>query len=360
MRCASTLLVPCAMLANGPQWTIAGAPSAVCTRLGRSASFSSTIIGPTAFRSAAVTGLAVVVEADDDAAEAPAQIGAALGQRQDRHDLGRGGDDEPGLARRAVVAAAHAGGDRRSARSFMSMRAARGSRWGRCRRSLPKCRCASSSAASRLCADGDGVEVAGEVQVDLVERRERRLAAAGGAALLPKTGPSDGSRSAGDGVCAELDQSLRQADGGDRLAFAARRRRDGGDEDQLSAARGKTIERFEPDLGGVAAVGLEQVVGEAEACGDVGDGLHDSAEMIPRARARGPPSGTVPLPAGVHRGCHVVAADVAVPTPSAARGLRVLRRRRQPAADHPAVGGLPHRLAAADRDARRVRSSTTG
>ena len=56
MRCASTLLVPCAMLANGPQCTIAGAPSLVCTRFGISASFSSTIIGPTAFRSAAVTG----------------------------------------------------------------------------------------------------------------------------------------------------------------------------------------------------------------------------------------------------------------------------------------------------------------
>ena len=53
MRCASTLLVPCAMLANGPQCTIAGAPSVVCTRFGSSASFSSTIIGPTAFRSAA-------------------------------------------------------------------------------------------------------------------------------------------------------------------------------------------------------------------------------------------------------------------------------------------------------------------
>ena len=39
------------MLANGPQCTIAGAPSVVCTRFGISASLSSTIIGPTAFRS---------------------------------------------------------------------------------------------------------------------------------------------------------------------------------------------------------------------------------------------------------------------------------------------------------------------
>ena len=44
------------MLANGPQCTIAGAPSPVWTRFGMIASFSSTIIGPTAFRSEAVTG----------------------------------------------------------------------------------------------------------------------------------------------------------------------------------------------------------------------------------------------------------------------------------------------------------------
>ena len=41
-------------------------------------------------------------EADDDLAEPAPEVGAALGQREDRHDLGRGRDDEAGFARRAV------------------------------------------------------------------------------------------------------------------------------------------------------------------------------------------------------------------------------------------------------------------
>ena len=40
---------------------------------------------------------------------------------------------------------------------------------------------------------------------------------------------------------------------------------------------GKALEGLEPDLGGVAAVGFEEVLGEPEAVGDVGDGLHESA-----------------------------------------------------------------------------------
>ena len=53
---ASTLLQPWAMLANGPPWMKAGLFSSVCTRFGFSASFSSTVIAPSALRSAAVTG----------------------------------------------------------------------------------------------------------------------------------------------------------------------------------------------------------------------------------------------------------------------------------------------------------------
>ena len=45
---ARTLLQPCAMLPNGPQWTIAGPPSAVWTRFGFSASRSTAVIAPAA------------------------------------------------------------------------------------------------------------------------------------------------------------------------------------------------------------------------------------------------------------------------------------------------------------------------
>ena len=53
---AITELQPWAMLANGPPWMNAGLFSRVCTRLGASASFKSTLMGPGAFRSRACTG----------------------------------------------------------------------------------------------------------------------------------------------------------------------------------------------------------------------------------------------------------------------------------------------------------------
>ena len=70
-----TELQPCAMLANGPPCTSAGEPSSVCTRLGATASFSSTDIAPSAFRSAAVMFVPSRVCADDHLAQPRLQVG---------------------------------------------------------------------------------------------------------------------------------------------------------------------------------------------------------------------------------------------------------------------------------------------
>ena len=56
-RVATRLLQPCAMLPNGPACRMAGPPSSVCTRFGRSASFSSSDIAPVACRSRARMGV---------------------------------------------------------------------------------------------------------------------------------------------------------------------------------------------------------------------------------------------------------------------------------------------------------------
>lgn len=53
---ALILLHPCAIFANGPPCTIAGVFSSVCTKLGFIASFRSTEIAPSAFKSLAVIG----------------------------------------------------------------------------------------------------------------------------------------------------------------------------------------------------------------------------------------------------------------------------------------------------------------
>ena len=60
---ARTELQPCAILAKGPPCTNAGVCSKVWLRLGFNASFNNAAIAPTAFRSAAVTGLPSTVYA---------------------------------------------------------------------------------------------------------------------------------------------------------------------------------------------------------------------------------------------------------------------------------------------------------
>ena len=235
------------------------------------------------------------------------------------------------------------------------------------RRSLPKCRCVSSSAASRLCAD---------VMAWKSPLKCRLILSTGCSdALPPPVAPPfcrrparATARAAPPRRVAALHQALRQADGVHRLALAAGRRSDGGDEDELAAAGRKTLECVEADLGGVAAVGFEQVLGQAEAFSDDSDGLH-GRRMIPRRPRRLPERRTGRRsPAGVLTACDarpiVVARVVACtgvlcgtrPGVGTARARPVRLRRRRP----------PHRRARhrpgppGGRDRRRLRGAHGG
>ena len=71
------------------------------------ASERSAIIPPTACSSHGADRLAVARDADDDGFEPLAQIFAIFGEREDRHDFARRGDDECCFAIGAVALAAH-------------------------------------------------------------------------------------------------------------------------------------------------------------------------------------------------------------------------------------------------------------
>ena len=119
---------------------------------------------------------------------------------------------------------------------------------------------------------GDGVEIAGEMEVHVLHRHDLRIAAAGGTALDAEVRPERGLADAGDGLLADAVQPVAEADRRGRLAFAGRRRVDGGDQDQLAvlaaALRGDELGR---DLRLVVAVGQKVLVGDAE----LGADLHD-------------------------------------------------------------------------------------
>jgi hypothetical protein len=80
---------------------------------------------------------------------------------------------------------------------------------------------------------GDGVEVAGEVQVDALHRHHLGLAAAGGAALGAEHRAERGLAQHDHGALADPGERVAEADRR-RLAFARRRRIDRGDEDEFA------------------------------------------------------------------------------------------------------------------------------
>ena len=229
--------------------------------------------------------LPVIAESDDDTPEALAEIGAALGQREDGHDLGRRGDHESGLPRGAALASAEAGRDAPQ-RAIVHVHAARPENFLWIDpQVIAKVQVRVEQGREQVVRGRDGVEVAGEVQVDAIDRLERRLAAAGGAALHAEHRTERRLAQRRDGVVSELHQALSEANRVDGLSFTARGRRDGRDENELAAPPWKSLERFEANLRDRVSVGFKKIGSQSEAGSNVGNRQH-KGRVILAARDR--------------------------------------------------------------------------
>ncbi len=126
---------------------------------------------------------------------------------------------------------------------------------------------------------GDGVEVAVEMQVDVLPGLDPRKAAAGGAALHAEDRAERRLAQGQRDLFADVLQSLRKADRGDGFAFAGVGRGDRRDQHQL-AARAFAFEGGEADLGFGVAVGDEVGLGDAELLGDFGNRSQRHGESL--------------------------------------------------------------------------------
>ena len=81
------------------------------------------------------------------------------------------------------------------------------------------------------------MDIAGEVQVDVLHRCHLSVAAAGTAALHAEARPQRRLPQADSGALANAVERVAEADGGCGLALASRSRVDGRDEDQLAGSR---------------------------------------------------------------------------------------------------------------------------
>ena len=116
------------------------------------------------------------------------------------------------------------------------------------------------------------VEVAVEVEVDLLHRLDHRLAAAGAAALHAEHRAHRRLAQAEHHLLVDASEPLRQRDARRRLAFTGLGRRDRGDDDELAVGlAGEAAQQRQFHLGAELAEHLELVGLDAGRGGDVGN-----------------------------------------------------------------------------------------
>ena len=111
----------------------------------------------------------------------------------------------------------------------------------------------------------NGVEVTGEVQVDVFHRHHLRVATTGSATLHTKHGSQRRFAQRNHRALADPVQCVSQADHGGGLAFAGRRRADGGDQHQLAVRAGLLVQPGQIDLGLVVAIRFQRQRRNAQA-----------------------------------------------------------------------------------------------
>ena len=119
---------------------------------------------------------------------------------------------------------------------------------------------------------GDGVEVPGEVEVDILHGHYLGVAAAGGTALDAEYGAQGGLPQGDDGLFAQPAQCVAQAHGGGGLSLPGGGGVDGRDQNQLSIWTGGLTQQAMVHLGLVPAVKFQIRAVHAGRFRDLGDG----------------------------------------------------------------------------------------
>jgi hypothetical protein len=197
-------------------------------------------------------------------AEAAAEVGAALGEGDDRHDLAGLVDLEEGLARDAVERAAEADDELAQGAVVDGADAGPGDAHGVEAELVAVAQVGVEHGGEEVVGGADGVAVAGHAEVDGVGGDDLGLATAGAAALAAEHGAERGLAQADDAVGADLVEAHAEGDRGDGLALAERGGGDGGDDDELALARARAG-AGDVDLGEVVAVGVVAAVLRIEA-----------------------------------------------------------------------------------------------
>ena len=220
-------------------------------------------------------GLAVVVQADHDLCQALAQVLEGGCQRENHHDFGGAGDVETGLADHAVHAFAQAHDDVAQGAVVHVDNAAPLDCARVDAQLVAVVQVVVNHGGKQVVCCGDGVEVAGQVQVQLLHGNDLGVAAACCAALDAEGRAHCGLTQSQDCLAAGLREALCEGYGGCGLTFTERGGGDCGNHDVLGAALagGLCVGGFvEEDLSDILAVGFKAIFADAVVRCDLVDG----------------------------------------------------------------------------------------
>ena len=219
---------------------------------------------------ARLDGLPLASIADQDAFQTGAQVGAGVGQAEDRHDLAGRRDVEARLARNSLPGPSQAEHDL-AQRAIVHVERAFPQDMARVERRIAEVQSVVDHGGQQVVRGGDRVEVAGELKVDLIGRFEPARAAAGRPPLAAEHRPHRRLPQRQDRPPADLAQPLRQADRDGRLPLAGRRRGDRRHEDQHYRRAVQPLQRVQTHLGLVAPIRFQEFGGDPQLPRDLGD-----------------------------------------------------------------------------------------
>ncbi len=229
------------------------------------ASRSNTVMAPCAPRSRARTGFWVPCLSDHDIAKALFQIGKRYRKTQNGHDLGGDNDVKAVLARITVGRAAQAADDRAQRPIVHVHDTPPGDASHIDTQLVAMVNMVVDHCRQQIVGQRDRVEVAGEVQVDVLHRNNLGVTAACGAALDAKHGSQRRFTQGDDSPLADSIQRITQAYRGGGFALACRGRADRRDQDQFAiGSRMDRLQIIQRQLGFEVPIGFERFGRNAE------------------------------------------------------------------------------------------------
>ena len=220
-------------------------------------------------------GPLLAVERDDNALEARLEVRDPFREAEDRHHLARGGDHELVLPRDPVLRSAKARDDVAQLAVVHVQAPREEDPRGIDVQFVPVEDVRVEDRGDQIVRGANRVDVAREVQVDLLHREDLGSAAARRPALRAEHGPEGRLANCDNALRPEAIQGLPESDRGEGLALSISGRGRAGDEDELPlAGLPGPLHGGEPDLRDGVTLEDEVVLAKSEIRGDIEDRAH--------------------------------------------------------------------------------------